>query len=50
MFKFVFTLYNYTTKKFEEVYYSAETLGEALEKLVKDYNQNNYAIEEWVIL
>lgn len=50
MIKFVFTLYNYATKKFEEEYYTAETMGEALGKLWDDYDQDVYVIDDWYML
>lgn len=50
--KFIFTLYNLDTKKFEEVYYTAGSFNEALELLDDDYKLSNerFVIEDWIAI
>ena len=50
MLKFVFVIYNYATKKFEEECYTAESMAEALDKLWDDHDKDVHVIEDWYAL
>ena len=43
----IFTLYNRKTGKFEEKYYEATRVVEAMHNLWDDYDENVYVIDDW---
>ncbi|MDV4829867.1 hypothetical protein NNG48_07130 [Enterococcus faecium] len=50
--KFIFTLYDKKTGRFEEAYYTAENFDEALALLANDYELGieRYIIEDWNLI